>query len=171
MKIKSDSAYSREELGGGKTRFTVTAAELAPGVGVIILIFILGLLSYGVLFLLFLVIPIARNMHRKKTSAGGEFVVSPAGIEMKGHLLPVEQMHRLVKRNAYANVPDRYIYAPGAVGTAFANAASHSQSIYTSVAYKLDVDHGGKATTLAGGMSDITAHGLMTDVSRILGLS
>lgn len=75
------------------------------------------------------------------------------------------------KRNAYANVPDQYIYAPGAVAVAFANAASHSQSLYTSVAYKLDVDHGGKATTLAGGMSEVTAHGLMTDVSRILGFN
>jgi hypothetical protein len=39
------------------------------------------------------------------------------------------------------------------------------------ISYRLDAEHGGKATTLAGGLNETTAYGLMTDVSNILGLS
>jgi hypothetical protein len=37
------------------------------------------------------------------------------------------------------------------------------------VSYMLCAESGGRSHTLAGGMNEVTAHGLLTDVSRILG--
>lgn len=168
MKIKKDSSYTMEDLGNGKVRFVVTAAELKPGTGWIILVGVLGLVTYGLFWLAFLSIPIGASIHKKKVSAGGEFIASPLGLEMKGYQLPVEQIHRLVVRNAYASDRDRYVYVNGTVTALYADALSNSIATHASVAYKLDVEHGGKATTLAGGMTEITVNGLLTDLRRMI---
>jgi len=39
------------------------------------------------------------------------------------------------------------------------------------ICYSLDVEAGGKAYVLAGGMDETTAYGLMRDVSKVLGFS
>ena len=168
MKIKKDSAYMMEDLGNGKVRFSVTAAELKPGIGWIVLVGVLGLVTYGLFWLAFLSIPIGASIHKKKVSAGGEFTASPLGLEMKGYQLPIEQIHRLVVRNAYASDRDRYVYVNGAVTALYADALSNSIATHASVGYKLDVEHGGKATTLAGGMTEVTVNGLLTELTRAM---
>jgi len=40
----------------------------------------------------------------------------------------------------------------------------------STVANSLDLETGGKAYMLAGGMNETTAYGLMTDVGRVIGL-
>ncbi|CAG0926930.1 MAG: hypothetical protein F9K21_00420 [Rhodocyclaceae bacterium] len=168
MRVKNDSAYTMEDLGNGKVRFSITAAELKPGMGWIVLVGVLGLITYGLFWLVFLSIPIGASIHKKKVSAGGEFIASPRGLEMKGFLLPAEQIHRLVVRNAYASDRDRYVYVNGAVTALYADALSNSIATHTSVGYKLDVEHGGKATTLAGGMTEVTVNGLLTELTRAM---
>jgi hypothetical protein len=39
------------------------------------------------------------------------------------------------------------------------------------VSYMLCAEYGGRSATLAGGMTEVTANGLITDVSRILGVA
>ena len=51
-------------------------------------------------------------------------------------------------------------------------AANIEQQVKTAaVCYSLDLETGGKAYMLAGGMDETTAYGLMRDVSKILGFS
>jgi hypothetical protein len=51
-----------------------------------------------------------------------------------------------------------------------ANDGAVNRARAKAVSYMLCAEAGGRSTTLAGGMTEVTAHGLMTDVSRILGL-
>lgn len=129
---------------------------------------------------------------KSKRSPGGSFFTGPTGIRLSdGTEIPNARIHRLVLRNPYLG--DQIIVAhgfgvggtagapgaAGAVGSAtaaagvalMAGAFAAGQALrrkQASVSYKLDVEHGGVATTLAGGMSETTANGLMQDVAKSL---
>lgn len=131
-----------------------------------------------------------RSKDKKMRCPGGDFIASPSGIESSGQVIAAGSIHRLVLRNGFSDVvipmSGGGIVAGGtgamgvgmaagaAVGTAVANlVAINAQSQLKkniAIGYKLDVEHGGNATTLAGGMTETTAYGLMQDVGKVLGL-
>jgi hypothetical protein len=107
--------------------------------------------------------------------------VSPATIDINGKAVPTSELHRLILRN---HVDGTEVFGGvqqygGGVSAGLQNAgAALGQHLekkriqkLAEISYRLDAEHGGKATTLAGGLNETTAYGLMTDVSNILGLS
>ena len=128
---------------------------------------------------------------KKTRGTGGSFVASPAGIELVGsETIAPDRIHRLVLRNAFSNVAVPHVVggviaggtgmvgAGAAVGAAVGNAsgallveaAQKDLQRNTAIGYKLDVEFGGSAKTLASGMTETTAYGLMQDVGKVLGM-
>lgn len=121
------------------------------------------------------------------------FLVSQDGIAINGRKLPANDIHRLILRN---HVDGSQIVGPSFQGpvvaydvsSATGAVAASSLAIAAGVAatgevlaqrrrmkiqriaYRLDAELGGKAVTLACGMDETTAFGLMTDVANILGM-
>ena len=73
------------------------------------------------------------------------------------------------------------VSAVGAIGAAATGAAAAGLAIsdragqkaeqrLQAVSYRVEVEAGGKATTLAGGLYEIVAFGIMSDVGNIMGL-
>ncbi len=192
-----DSSYQQEPLGAERVRFTVTPASAPRSKGaanIIAVIFAFVVIgttpahTSAFLVLLRFIIGVGGAWYVRKgvnkwfasrvdklRSPGGSFVVSPSTIETNGSTVTREQLHRLIVRNG---VPD---FLGGAVavktgtmlsameaGAANDRAVNRAKAIL--VSYMLCAESGGRSYTLAGGMNEVTAHGLMTDVSRILGL-
>jgi hypothetical protein len=108
----------------------------------------------------------ARN--RKKTS----FEVTPAGITISGGEIHRDGIHRLILRNHISGAEqDQTSSSPVLVGgmTAVAGAVGRNYGKKLArVSWRLDVDARGQAYTLAGGLDETTAYGLMSDVERSL---
>jgi hypothetical protein len=97
------------------------------------------------------------------------FRVTPDTIESKGQSWRKADIHRLIIKNG---ITKNIATAPGVLvevpPMAAAGAAHRMQVSLT--ANGLEVEAGGKAHMVAGGMDETTAFGLLTDVSRVLGL-
>lgn len=99
------------------------------------------------------------------------FFVTSAAIESNGRVFKKEDIHRLLIKNGISKTEMAQAFiASGAPGSgAFAVGQQYKAKI-AAVANSLDVETGGNAYSLAGGMSETTAFGLMTDVGRVLGI-
>jgi hypothetical protein len=192
-----DSSYRQEPLDGGRVRFTVTPAPVprASGgpviVAVIFGLFVLGTMSrteggFGLLLRLVVAIGGGIFIHRwlnrwfasgvdKRRSPGGTFIASPAGVEAGGVVIPRDQLHRLIIRNGVPDVGEVAVVNDGTVlggmQAGAANDRARNQAKAARISYMLCAEHGGRSTTLGGGMTEVTAHGLFMDVSRLLGMS
>jgi hypothetical protein len=192
-----DSGYQQEQLGSGSVRFTVTPAPVprargaSIGLAGLFALLVMGstLAHTGTLMLLIrLAIAgfggwcVYRLTHRwsagrvdRVRSPGGTFVISPSTIEVSsGALITREQLHRLVVRNGVPNAAEPTIVTAGCVYSGMPADAQNdriaSRGKAARVSYMLCAEAGARSTTLAGGMTKVTAHGLLTDVSRILSL-
>ena len=192
-----DSSYRQEQIGDGRVRFTVTPAKVpnasgGPAVlaGIFVLI-VMGTMgpregSIGLVIRLALAVFGAMKIHRwtnqwfsrnadKVRSPGGSFVVSPSSIETPAGSIARDELHRLIVRNGVPDVQEASVantgtfYSGMAAGAANDRAANRAKA--STVSYMLCAEAGGRSTTLGGGMTEVTAHGLLTDVSRILRLT
>jgi len=193
-----DSSYRQESLDGGRVRFTVTPAPVprASGgpviVAVLFALFVLGTMgrnegAIGLILRLAIAIFGGIKIHRwlngwfasridKVRSPGGMFVASASGVETSGGVtIPRDQLHRLIIRNGVPDmseasvvVNDGSVYGGMQAGAANDRAANRAKALR--ISYMLCAEHGGRSTTLGGGMTEVTAHGLLTDVSKVLGL-
>ncbi len=196
-----DSAYHQEPLGEQRIRFRVTpasvpnasmgpnwvAAILAAVVFFVILgrgslvTFALGAVAAFFTFRFvkgFLQGRFTGQVDRHR-SPGGTFVVTPAGLELStGQQIARDAIHRLLLRNGIPQSPsanvaivvDSRSISQG-IGADAAVAREVNRAKAASVSYMLCVEHGGRSTTLAGGMTETTAYGLLQDVSRVLGVA
>jgi len=191
-----DSSYQQEQLGGGRVRFTVHPAPVpkARGVG-LALAGALGLFVLGTTPVppsAFMVLAraavagcggwwvyrmtirwFARRADRAR-SPGGTFVVSASSIEASsGPNITRDQLRRLVVCNGVPKVAEPTVVNPGTVYSGMQTGAQNGRArpAKAAVSYMLRAEHGGGSSTLAGGMTATTAHGLLTDVSRILSLA
>jgi hypothetical protein len=189
-----DSSYQQEQMGAGRVRFTVTPASApkasgAPTVlaGIFVLV-VFATISRGdnsftfllrVAVAVFGAIWIHRAVNRwfaskvdKVRAPGGSFVVSPTGIESNGTAIGREQLHRLILRNGVPDVSEEVVVNTGTVYSGMAAGAANDRAANRAkaarVSYMLCAEHGGRSTTLAGGMTEVTASGLLTDVSKTL---
>jgi hypothetical protein len=189
-----ESSYQQEKLGDGRVRFTVTPASMRkPGIGTVWIgalmgAFLLGASGpkQGFFSLVFVVVgaflgyeAMGRLMmfiaRRRWGTRGGTFIVSDRGIETTaGALIPREQLHRFVLKNAFpALLEDRTVVAVGLTAQFGADNAARGARYYRTVAdvsWSLCAEAGGRSTTLAGGMNDVTVYGLMADVSKLLAM-
>jgi len=192
-----DSSYLQEQLGEGRVRFTVTPAKVPNASGgpaviaAIFVLFVMGTMSrneggLGLMIRLAVSVFGAMRIHsglnqwfRSKADKvrlpGGTFVVSPTSIETSGGVISREALHRLIVRNGVPDVQEAVMVNTGSVYSGMAAGAQNdrmaNRAKASAVSYMLCAEAGGRATTLGGGMTEVTAHGLLTDVSRILRLS
>ena len=194
-----DSSYHQERLDDERVRFTVTPASAPRSKGAANIIAVMfALLVLGTMgrdtpaFLVFVRFVAAlggawflrkwvnkwfASRVDKIRSPGGNFVVSPAGIEaFDGSTITRDQLHRLIIRNGVPNIQGGAVavntgtvYSGMQAGAANDRAVNRARAM--AVAYMVCAEHGGRSTTLAGGMTEVTAPGLLTDVSRILGIA
>lgn len=198
MRLKArqiDSSYQQEQLDNGRVRFTVTAASVPKstfgprGVGICVGVFtffclnhsmgrnavIAGAVAYVVTrYLLDRLWDLDVNSSRTR---GGAFVVSATGLDLpKGGAIATGQITRLILRNsARKGSNEVYVYdarsAVQQLGAAAQQAKAVNRGLAASVSYNLCVESGGKSTVLAGGMTEVTACGLLSDTAKVLGLA
>jgi hypothetical protein len=193
-----DSSYRQEEIGSGRVRFTVTPAPAPKASGaptVLAGLFVLAMFVtftrdmgfFGLMIRLAIMVFGARFIHRstnrwfaskidKVRFPGGTFVVSPEGIESaSGPAIGRTALHRLVVRNGIPEVQEAAVVNTGSVYSGMASGAQNDRiaNRYKAglVSWMLCAEAGGRSTTLAGGMTEVTANGLLTDTSRVLGLA
>ena len=193
-----DSSYRQEALGTDRIRFTVTPASAPRSKGAANIIAVLfALLVIGttpahsprILAGLRVVIGIGgawfvrgwvnrwfAGKVDKLRAPGGTFVVTREAIETGGGTITREQLHRLIVRNGVPEIEGGAVavdtgtmYSSMQAGAANDRAVNRARA--KMVSYMLCAEAGGRSYTLAGGMNEVTAHGLLTDVSRALGLS
>ena len=172
--------YNKTEKGNG-FQFDVTPApKVMGGCSGILFIFLMAFLagmllstvntlvatvaSIGVLAWGFLKMDMRKKNHRRPSS----FFVSSDKIEVDGQSISASAIHRLIIRNAYDKNPKIQLTGqtvPTGVGIGY-----DIRNMLEQISYSVDVESGGRATQLAGGMDEVTANGLFTDVSHILGL-
>jgi hypothetical protein len=193
--VAVDSNYRQEPMQDGRVRFTVTPADVpkaSGGPATLAVIFALMVLgtggrdSSGFEWILRWAIAIgggwqlfrfingwfARNVDKIR-SPGGSFVVSPQGLEMAGGaVITREQLHRLILRNGVPEIGDVVVVDTGSVYSGMQAGAARDRMANRAragaVSYMLCAEHGGRSVTLAGGMTEVTAHGLLTDVNRVM---
>jgi len=168
-----DSEYQKRQEGNA-TVFEVTPAPRPPKskfaafFGVIMLL--LGLCMIGnstiVMFIFFGLGALAiyrgwfRDPRPKWCRSKVTIRVTPSAIETNGRTFNKEDIARLiVKSCAYEN------------GDLYRLPKEHRRDYFGELARAVDLEAGGKAYTLAGGMDSTTAYGLMTDVGKVIGLT
>ena len=169
---QSPSEYSKAQ-NGETTVFSVTPAS-APKfwyliiVGIVVLL--LGLGGLGIFGILMGGFAIAYGLFRdqrpKDHKQPMSFSVTPNQVIAGGRTFSKDEFHRLLIANPLFDKAGLDVY------TTNANAAAgmaHGMKL-GELCYGLTVEAGGKSTLLAGGMDRTTAFGLLTDVSRALGL-
>ena len=97
------------------------------------------------------------------------FRVTGESIQSNGKTFGKADIHRLIIKNGLTDeevgVPNLLIETPRAQAMGMAHRAEVSRT-----AHGLAVETGGRGYVLAGGMDKTTAFGLLTDVSRVLGM-
>lgn len=172
LKTRASEYGKRQE--GDKTVFTVTPAS-APKfwyliiVGVVVLV--LGLGGLGIFGILMgagaIAYGLLRDQRPKDHRVESTITVTPQAIITGGKTFDKGEFHRLLIANPLFDKAGLDVY------TSNANVAAgmaHGMKI-GEVTYGLTVESGGKSTLLAGGMDRTTAFGLLSDVSRVLGLA
>lgn len=119
----------------------------------------------GIAVWAFLKLDLRKKNHRKPSS----FFVSPRAIEVNEQSIAKESIHRIIIRNAYDKTPR--IQLTGQPVSTGVGIGHDLRNALEQISYSVDVEAGGKATQLAGGMDEVTANGLLTEINRILDLS
>jgi hypothetical protein len=177
-----ESSYRQQKLENARVQFTVTPATITrPRFGTLWPGVFLGALLFGMLapknFSLDFVLPLVGGwlgwlgmarlfMWKAKRIAGtrgGSFVVSENGIDTTtGTFIARDQLHRILLRNGVAGSDDHVVMVSGGSLAAqfgadnVARGAAYRAAIATN-SWNLCAEAGGRSTTLAGGMNEVTA--------------
>ncbi|HXS28933.1 MAG TPA: hypothetical protein VN730_14810 [Steroidobacteraceae bacterium] len=110
-----------------------------------------------------------RDMRPPPHRTPSTFRVSPTSIEANGRSFGKDDIHRLIIKNGISNevIPNIAIVNPS---TSSVLGAAYKMKV-SRVTNSLELETGGRAHVLAGGMDQTTAFGLLHDVSKVLGLS
>lgn len=178
----SNSEYEKKQ-DGSVTTFNVKPASCPANKGALIYVIpflfiglvLLAMGTFGlILYILFVAAAWYLGFHKDWRPAEhrrpSTFSVSTSEITSNGRTFRKEDIHRLLIRNGMKKneLTSAFIAKGGPATTAIAVSHIYRQKI-SAVTNSLDLESGGNAYTLAGGMSETTAFGLMTDVSRALG--
>jgi hypothetical protein len=189
-----DSGYQQQPVGSGRVLFTITPAPAPSPTGLPILIAgaagLTAFLAFPRPGMSSLVVHLAaaiavgtwchimtsrwltRRMDRARVP-GGTFVASPLSLESDHDCIPAERIERLIVRNAIPGIAEAGVSGPAALERE-PHAPSPDPTVRESrraaISYMLCVKHRNGVTTLAGGMTAVTAHGLLADVIRVMGL-
>lgn len=101
--------------------------------------------------------------HRQRRT----FRVTADSVESEGRTFMKDDIHRLIIKNPVEGIE---VTTTGSIPTGVAAGLGRRAAIQK-ICCSLDLESGGKAHLLAGGMDDTTAYGLLADVSKVIGLS
>lgn len=174
----------RKRQDGNKVIFDVKPASCPRNKSVLyiaapIMLFIaIGLLMSGIVGIIFLILVIApiaylafyKDWRPVAHRAPSTFSVTSVEIECNGGTFKKEDIHRLLIRNGMSKDEVALAYVASGRGSASFAVGQQYKAKIAAVTNSLDLETGGNAYTLAGGMSETTAFGLMTDVGRVLGI-
>jgi hypothetical protein len=111
-----------------------------------------------------------RSPKATKWRAPSSFKASAEGVEFGGVTFLARDIHRLVIRNHVSGLESSGPrFAFGAMDAASIHMRSKRLRKLAPVCYRLDLESGGKATTLAGGLDEPAAYGLMREAGAVLG--
>lgn len=188
---------SRYEIstGGDQTRFNVYPAKAPFPLFYLIVVLIpasvcvwLGAAApapfLSLIGLALLLIPLAlwKAPRASKYRKEEQFVITPTKVISGNIEIPRDRVHRIILRNHIFDT-ETGSDAPGIVvggvggalvaGSASLGAAQRARRtrILGERSWRLDLEAGGTAYTLAGGLNETTAYALMHEVSKKLGLS
>jgi len=179
---KSAEYSKRQE--GGATVFDVTPATppkfvAAIGAGAIAVVIGLGIMSHMqapalVMFALggyAIWYGLKRDLRPNGYKEPATFRVTPDAIEANGRIFKKDDIQRILIRNGISGQD----VSPGGGGIEMTVSGAQAAGMtyrarVGTIANALSVETGGKATIIAGGMDGTTAFGLLTDMSKILGL-
>lgn len=101
-----------------------------------------------------------------------KFSVRKDGVTLNGQFLKTSDIHRVIIRNHLMADQEIHVVATG--GNIPAKAQIDGLAIRNQIAtisYRVDIEAGGVAHTLAGGLNETVAYAIQSDVARILGFS
>lgn len=136
-------------------------------------------LVFAAVFFAFVIFTMWVSPSAMKHRSRASFTAGPDGVAVGGQTIPKEAIHRLIVRNHVNGAESSSVVFIGGNaasqamgGLAMAGAALKNKRMrkLSEVSYRLDVESGGRAVTLAGGLDDATAFGLMKDVGAALGM-
>lgn len=176
---KKTAEYTKEEEGDW-LRLTVTPAAapvlwfpviLAVGLGAgtssagAPYLWVLGLIFAFLTWLLLL-----RDHRGGNPTASRSFRVNSDGIETQGTFLRKADIHHLNIKNKFSGEIEIVYDAQRGVPTGTAMGLASRRAL-AEVAYRVEVEAGGKAHLLAAGLDDVTARGLAAEIGKALKLS
>lgn len=171
--LKQQASEYQKSQNGETTVFSVKPAS-APKFWYLIvigaLVFLGGLMGLGPFGFLMgggaVAYGLLRDQRPKDHKQAMTFSVTPNQVIAGGRTFSKDDFHRLLIANPWFDKAGLDVY------TANANVAAgmeHGMKL-GELCYGLTVEAGGKSTLLAGGMDRTTAFGLLSDVSKVLGL-
>lgn len=171
--LKRQSSEYHRSQNGETTVFSVTPAS-APKFWYLIiigvLVFLGGLMGLGIFGFLMgggaVAYGLLRDQRPKDHKQAMTFSVTPTQVIAGGRTFSKDDFHRLLIANPWFDKAGLDVYTNNANVAA---GMAHGMKL-GELCYGLTVESGGKSTLLAGGMDRTTAFGLLSDVSKVLGL-
>ena len=175
-KVGKSSEYRKSES-NGVTTFTVEPAPVPKFIFVAVLgafavLLGMSMLPVGVVLMalggLAIWAGLMRDMRPKEHHGPSTFSAAADRIEAGGQIFQAGDIHRLIVRNAVTGEEADITILNPSTGVA---AGMGYRAKVAKIANALTLESGGKATVLAGGMDEVTAYGLLQDVSKVVGFS
>lgn len=182
------SQYAKSDL-SGVASFEVEPASAPIPILELLYVFVITFFMFSIsamvglvfaaVFFSFVIFTMWVSPSAMKHRAHASFTAGPDGIGVGGQTIAKAQIHRLIIRNHVNGAESSTAVfiggnaasqAMGGLAMAGAALKNKRMSKLSDVSYRLDVESGGRAVTLAGGLSDATAFGLMKDVGAALGM-
>jgi hypothetical protein len=103
------------------------------------------------------------------------FQVNSEQLEINGRVIPKSEIQRIIVRNHASSVVDQKLIGSitsnrSDIQSAKAYASQLYSKVVEPVSYRVDVETNGQVITIAGGVNDPTANGILIDIGNILGL-
>lgn len=111
----------------------------------------------------------ARSLQNgRRGVVGAPFAISVGAIRLPSrHQVPVGRIYALTLRNG-VDPHVSYVVSNSTIGAMSAMGAAHAAAKVARIAYRVDLDHDGRSTTLAGGLTEPQARAVAAEVLRRL---
>lgn len=169
----SKAGYTKESE-GEFTRFIVTPAPppISWPVTLFALIFAFGTVNGGIAIMSFFFTAAAlllMDQRGKAASQSRSIRLGKEGIEIDGDLLRREDIHHLAIRNKFGGNVEIVYDANRGIPTGEVLGLAARRKL-AAVAYRVEVESGGRVRLVAAGLDDATARALTTEIGRALDL-